>query len=419
MIKRRAVFLDRDGILNAAIVRNGKPHPPSSVAQVEIPAGVADGLIQLRNLGFLLIGVTNQPDVARGTTPRETVDAINGYLKSKLPLDEICVCFHDDADGCSCRKPNPGLILNTAERHEINLAASYMVGDRWKDIEAGRKTGCNTVWVDYGYSEMFKTGLPDYICKSPAEAFQWIISRGLSMNQAVNNLKVKIFADGADKAGMLEMYGKPYIKGLTTNPTLMRKAGIADYRAFANEILAEIKDKPLSFEVFSDDFAEMERQALEIASWGDNVYVKIPITNTKQETCYALVKRLAARKVKLNVTAIMTLSQVRDVVAALDLNVPSYVSVFAGRIADTGRDPMPLMAAAVEILKVAPAAELIWASPRELLNIFQADAIGCQVITVTNDILKKLSLVGYDLDAYSLDTVKMFRDDAVAAAFKL
>lgn len=218
---------------------------------------------------------------------------------------------------------------------------------------------------------------------------------------------------------MLEMYGKPYIKGLTTNPTLMRKAGIADYRAFANEILAEIKDKPLSFEVFSDDFAEMERQALEIASWGDNVYVKIPVTNTKQETCYALVKRLAAKKVKLNVTAIMTLSQVRDVVAALDLNVPSYVSVFAGRIADTGRDPVPLMAAAVEMFKVAPAAELIWASPRELLNIFQADAIGCQVITVTNDILKKLSLVGYDLDAYSLDTVKMFRDDAVAAAFKL
>ena len=215
------------------------------------------------------------------------------------------------------------------------------------------------------------------------------------------------------------MYGKPYIKGLTTNPTLMRKAGIADYRAFANEILAEIKDKPLSFEVFSDDFAEMERQALEIASWGDNVYVKIPVTNTKQETCYALVKRLAAKKVKLNVTAIMTLSQVRDVVAALDLNVPSYVSVFAGRIADTGRDPVPLMAAAVEMFKVAPAAELIWASPRELLNIFQADAIGCQVITVTNDILKKLSWVGYDLDADSLDTVKMFRDDAVAAAFKL
>lgn len=235
----------------------------------------------------------------------------------------------------------------------------------------------------------------------------------------VEDLKVQIFADGADKAGMLEMYAKPYIKGLTTNPTLMKKVGITDYRAFCKDILTSIKDKPLSFEVFSDDFAEMERQALEIASWGSNVYVKIPVTNTKQETCYALVKKLGEQKVKMNVTAIMTLTQVRDVVTSLNPTVPSYVSVFAGRIADTGRDPVPMMAAAVEMLKVAPAAELIWASPRELLNIFQADDIGCQVITVTNDILKKLSLVGYHLDTYSLDTVKMFYNDAVAAGFQL
>lgn len=235
----------------------------------------------------------------------------------------------------------------------------------------------------------------------------------------VEELKVKIFADGADKAGMLDMYEKSYVKGLTTNPTLMKKAGISDYRAFCKDILATIKDKPLSFEVFSDDFAEMERQALEIASWGDNVYVKIPITNTKQETCYALVKKLADHKVKLNVTALMTLDQVSKVVTSLDPYTPSYVSVFAGRIADTGYDPVPLMSAAVEILKATPAAELIWASPRELLNIFQADDIGCHVITVTNDILKKLSLVGYDLNEYSLDTVKMFYADAVAAGFKL
>ena len=235
----------------------------------------------------------------------------------------------------------------------------------------------------------------------------------------VEDLKVQIFADGADKAGMLEMYSKPYIKGLTTNPTLMKRVGITDYRAFCKDILTHIKDKPLSFEVFSDDFAEMERQAMEIASWGENVYVKIPVTNTKQETCCALVKKLSAYNVKLNVTAIMTLTQVRDVVAALNPTTPSYVSVFAGRIADTGRDPLPIMAEAVEMLKVAPAAELIWASPRELLNIFQADEIGCQVITVTNDILKKLSLVGYDLDNYSLDTVMMFYNDAVVAGFKL
>ncbi len=235
----------------------------------------------------------------------------------------------------------------------------------------------------------------------------------------IKDLKIKIFADGADKAGMLEMYAKPHIKGLTTNPTLMNKAGITDYRVFAKDILAVIKDKPISFEVFSDDFKEMERQALEIASWGDNVYVKIPVTNTKREVCYSLVKKLATRKVKLNITAIMTLTQVREVAVVLNPNVPSYVSVFAGRIADTGYDPVPLMAAAVEILKVAPAAEFIWASPRELLNIFQADSIGCQVITVTNDILKKLSLVGYDLEDYSLDTVKMFHRDAQAANYQI
>ncbi len=235
----------------------------------------------------------------------------------------------------------------------------------------------------------------------------------------VNELNVKIFADGADKEGMLEMHDKPFIKGLTTNPTLMKKVGIKDYRAFCKDILTTIKEKPLSFEVFSDDFAEMERQAMEIASWGSNVYVKIPVTNTKQETCYALVKKLAAEGVKVNVTAIMTLSQVKDVVESLNPNVPSYVSVFAGRVADTGRDPVPMMTEAVEMLKLSPASELIWASPRELLNIFQADEIGCHVITVTNDILKKLSLVGYDLDEYSLDTVKMFYNDAVAAGFKI
>ena len=235
----------------------------------------------------------------------------------------------------------------------------------------------------------------------------------------VADLNVKIFADGADKADMLEMYSKPFIKGLTTNPTLMKKAGITDYKAFCKDILSVIDDKPLSFEVFSDDFSEMEKQAMEIASWGENIYVKIPITNTKQEACYPLVKKLAAEKVKLNVTAIMTLDQVNKVVANLQPGVPSYVSVFAGRIADTGVDPVPLMKKAVQALKVAPASELIWASPRELLNVFQADEIGCQVITVTKDILKKLSLVGYDLDEYSLDTVKMFYHDALAAGFKL
>jgi transaldolase len=235
----------------------------------------------------------------------------------------------------------------------------------------------------------------------------------------LGHLTVKIFADGADTASMLDMNAKPYIKGLTTNPTLMRKAGIANYRAFAKEILCEITEKPLSFEVLADDFAEMERQALEIASWADNVYVKIPVTNTRRESSCGLVRRLADRQVKLNVTAVMTLEQVREVVAALNPATASYVSIFAGRIADTGIDPLPLMSKAVEVLKGNPMAELMWASPRELLNIFQADAVGCHVITLTKDILGKLPLIGYDLSEYSLDTVKMFYHDARDAGFWL
>jgi transaldolase len=236
---------------------------------------------------------------------------------------------------------------------------------------------------------------------------------------ALSQLRIKIFADGADKASMLHMYAKPYIKGLTTNPTLMRRAGIANYRAFAKDILSEIIDKPVSFEVFADDFVDMERQALEIACWADNVYVKIPVTNTRRQTCRALIRRLADRQVKLNVTAIMTLKQVREIVAELNPATASYVSVFAGRIADTGIDPLPLMAKAVEILKSNANAELVWASSREILNIFQANAIGCQVITVTEEILNKLPLVGYDLAQYSLDTVKMFYNDARGAGFSL
>jgi transaldolase len=237
--------------------------------------------------------------------------------------------------------------------------------------------------------------------------------------KSIDSLKVKIFADGADKNAMLEMYKKPFIQGLTTNPTLMNKAGIRDYRDFCKDILLSIKDKPLSFEVFSDDFKEMYRQAIEIASWGDNVYVKIPITNTKKEGCYSLVKELAEQNVKVNVTAMMTLDQVSKVIEVLNPNVPSYISIFAGRIADTGRDPLPIMMSALDIMESNSKSELIWASPRELLNIFQADEIGCHVITVTSDILKKLSLVGYDLDTYSLDTVKMFYNDAVVAGFRI
>jgi len=237
--------------------------------------------------------------------------------------------------------------------------------------------------------------------------------------KTLDELTVKIYADGADKTEMLEMYCRPYIKGFTTNPTLMRKAGVTDYRAFARDVLQAIRDHPISFEVFSDEFDEMERQALEIASWGSHVYVKIPVTNTQREPSYALVKRLVKAGVRVNVTALMTLQQVRAVAECMVGGPSCYVSVFAGRIADTGRDPVPIMAAAVELLRPLPNVELVWASPRELLNIFQADAIGCHIITVTHDILKKLPLVGKDLEDFSLDTVKMFYNDAHQAGYRL
>ena len=237
--------------------------------------------------------------------------------------------------------------------------------------------------------------------------------------KSLTDLNVKIFADGADLNGMIEMYNTPHIKGFTTNPTLMRKAGVTDYKSFALQVVEAIPDRPISFEVFADEFDEMERQAKEITTWGDNVYVKIPISNTRAEPAYELIHVLAKSGVKLNITAMMTLEQVRLVTQCLAPGPSSYVSVFAGRVADTGRDPVPLMAAAVELLRPYPQLELIWASPRELLNIFQADAIGCQIITVTNDILKKLKLVGKDLDEYSLDTVKMFYNDAHASGFSL
>jgi len=235
----------------------------------------------------------------------------------------------------------------------------------------------------------------------------------------LNALKVKLFADGADLAGIREMVANPIIKGFTTNPTLMRKAGVADYRSFALQVLGVVKDLPISFEVFDDDFSEMEKQAHEIASWGKNVNVKIPVTNTRGEFCGPLVERLSRGGVQLNVTAVMTVEQVRRVADRLAPDIPAIVSVFAGRIADTGRDPVPIMAEAVNVLKSRPRAELIWASPRELLNIFQADAIGCHIITATNDILKKLSLVGKDLDRYSLETVEMFYKDAKAAGYSI
>jgi transaldolase len=239
------------------------------------------------------------------------------------------------------------------------------------------------------------------------------------MSDSLASLGVKIFADGADLASILELARHPWIRGFTTNPTLMRKAGITDYEGFARELTERIPDRPFSFEVLSDDFGEMERQALKIASWGSNVYVKIPITNTRGESSAPLVDHLAKQDVQVNVTAIMTLQQVESVLGSLRGGPRSCISIFAGRVADAGVDPLPILIGALERMRDFPQIELIWASPRELFNIVQAGAIGCHIITVTHDLLKKLPLLGKDLTEYSLDTVKMFVEDARAAKFTL
>jgi transaldolase len=239
------------------------------------------------------------------------------------------------------------------------------------------------------------------------------------MKSKIENLKVKLFADGADIKGMIEMASKPIISGLTTNPTLMKKAGVTNYVSFAKEVLREVTSKPISFEVFSDDLDEMRNQAVKISGWGDNVFVKVPITNSRGVSTKEVVKDLSSSGVKVNVTAVMTLDQVRSTLDVLDPSVESNISVFAGRIADTGREPTPIMIESLKLMSVNPNASLIWASPRELLNVIQADEIGCHIITATNDILNKLPLLGYDLEEFSLDTVRMFLKDSMSAGYEI
>jgi transaldolase len=425
---RPGVFLDRDGVLNEPVVRDGKPCPPAGPDELVLCEGAELAVRELRAAGFALVVVTNQPDIARRTIPRMTVDAINARLLAMLDLDEILVCAHDDADGCACRKPKPGLVHDGARRHAIDLRRSYLVGDRWRDIEAGHAAGCRTVLVDRGYAERTSTIAPDAIVASVLEAANWIIADARSTMHALETasgvvaldaLRVKLFADGADLDGIAALAADRRITGFTTNPTLMRKAGITEYETFSRNVLDIITGRPISFEVFADEPREMLRQARKIASWGDNVYVKIPVTDTAAKPTDAVVRELTADGVKVNVTALMTEAQVARVLETLAGTPGAYVSVFAGRIADTGRDPVPAMTRNALACEAVPNVELIWASPRELLNVFQAHAAGVHVITATHDILAKLALVGKDLDEYSLDTVKMFHRDAMTASFAL
>jgi transaldolase len=419
----RAVFLDRDGVLNRALVSNGKPGTPSTVDEFVILSDRLACLKELKQWGFALIVVTNQPDVARGRQSIAAIEEMHLRLQAALPVDDILVCLHDEADNCRCRKPRPGLLIEAQRKYDLDLSRSFLIGDRWKDVDAGNAAGCKTVFIDYAYRERGPSTEPSVRVTSLREAVEWIgaqdMNRGEFLPHSMSDFKVKLYADGADKAEMLELYRNPRIQGFTTNPTLMRRAGIRDYEAFARDILSSIRDRPISFEVFADDPGEMYRQALQIGEWGENVYVKIPITNTKGESALGVARELSQEGVKLNITALLALDQVRETANALGGGAPSCVSVFAGRIADTGRDPVPVMKTAAELVHQHPGMELIWASPRELFNVIQADSIDCDIITVTSDVLKKLSLLGKDLLEYSRETVQMHYEDARKSGFTL
>lgn len=422
-----AVFLDRDGVLLESTEVEGVPTPMPHGRTLQLRPGVEEACRQLRAAGLPLVCVTNQPDIARGTVTMASVRAANAELQARLSLDAILVCPHDDADDCDCRKPRPGLLLSAASTLGIDPKLSVMVGDRWRDVEAGRRAGCATIFIDNGYHERLPDR-PDVTARGLDEVVPEILRitmRRATLDrdaaQAVNaaDLTVEIFADGADLASIVGLAANPLIKGFTTNPTLMRAAGVTEYDRFAREVVAAVPTMPVSFEVFDDDFDGMERQARRIAEWGDNVYAKIPVTDTKGTPTRGVISALSETGVRLNVTALMTVDQVRWVTEALAGGPPSFISVFAGRVADTGRDPIPIMVDSLAVMAPHPNLKLIWASPREILNVVQADQIGCHVITVTHDLLKKLSILGTDLDEYSLDTVRMFHRDATSAGLAL
>lgn len=409
---RPAVFLDRDGTLNRCFPGDGTTHPPAGLADLALVDDAAEACERLRDAGYLLLVVTNQPDVRRGLQTRARVEEINAHLLAALGLDGCAVCYHDDRDGCACRKPLPGLLLDLARRHDVDLGRSWMVGDRPADVEAGLAAGCRTVLV----SEVEQDHGQHHRTTSLIAAADAIVNastfRETRMPTELSALTVKIFADGADLPDMAKMYRDPLIKGFTTNPTLMRKAGVRNYELFAREVLEIVPDRPVSFEVLSDGPDAMFEEALVIGAWADNVYVKIPITNSEGRSTIGVVRQLHQAGIKVNVTAVLTLEQVRAAAVCFNTSTPSIVSVFAGRIADTGRDPLPLMAEAASILHARPGVELLWASPRELLNVFHAEEAGCDIITATTDVLAKRHLVGKDLDEYSLETVRMFCEDS-------
>jgi len=427
---RILVVLDRDGVLNRLVQHRpgGNFESPHTLGEVELLPGVAEAVARLTQAGVRLAIATNQPAAAKGEVSPELLDAIHQAIVRAAEaaggrIESSHLCRHRAEDGCSCRKPRPGLLCEALlARPGASAELAWMVGDRATDVLAGRAVGFRTALVG---ASLFPADAELLRAEGAEPSF-----RGNDLPAFVDHLleravpaptPIKLFSDGADLASLLEMAKNPKISGFTTNPTLMRKAGISDYVAFAKQVLEHIQDRPISFEVFADEFDQMASQARLIAAWAKNVYVKIPITNTRGESSLPLVKELSVNgRVQVNVTAICTLEQVRGVSQALVGGAPAVISVFAGRVADTGRDPVPHMREARAILDASRAdAELLWASPRELLNILQAEQAGAHIITVPPDMLKKLSLFGKDLGEYSLETVKMFHNDAQAAGYTL
>jgi transaldolase len=427
---RILVVLDRDGVLNRLVQHRpgGNLESPHALGEVELLPGVPEALARLTRAGVRLAIASNQPAAAKGEVSSELLEAIHGAIVRAAEaaggrIESSHLCRHRAEDGCSCRKPRPGLLREALlARPGASAELAWMVGDRATDVLAGRAVGFHTALVGAplfpGDAELLRAegAEPSFRGKDLAAFVDHLLERAVAAPTSI-----KLFSDGADLASLLEMAKNPKISGFTTNPTLMRKAGISDYVGFAKQVLEHIQDRPISFEVFADEFDQMASQARLIAAWAKNVYVKIPITNTRGESSLPLVKELSVNgRVQLNVTAICTLEQVRGVSQALVGGAPAVISVFAGRVADTGRDPVPHMREARAILDASgAAAELLWASPRELLNILQAEQAGAHIITVPPDMLKKLSLFGKDLGEYSLETVKMFHNDAQAAGYTL
>ena len=427
---RFLVVLDRDGVLNRLVRHraDGLPESPHTLAEVELLPGVPAALARLTQAGIRLAIATNQPAAAKGEAGVEALDAIHATIVRTAEsaggrIESSHVCRHRAEDGCTCRKPRPGLLREAlVAAPGASAARSWMVGDRATDVLAGRAVGFHTALLG---ASLFPGDAERLSLEGAEPSF-----RGTDLQAFVDHLlerfvpapsTIKLFSDGADLASLLETAKNPRIAGFTTNTTLMRKSGVKDYTGFAKQVLAHITDRPISFEVFADEFEAMASQARLIAAWAKNIYVKIPITNTRGESSLALVKDLSVNAgVKLNVTALCSLDQVRGAVGALAGGAPAIISVFAGRIADTGRDPVPLMREARAIIDASGArAELLWASPREVLNVLQAEEAGAHIITLLPELLKKLELFGKDLGEYSLETVQMFHDDAKAAGYTL